>query len=550
MFAAAALTLGVQTGAKAQATRHHVVLEIGTGTWCQYCPGAALGADDLHADPNAHIGAIEHHEGSADPYKTNEGLARIGASYYNITGFPTSYFDGTDSIVGGNHTISMYPSYLQNYNAAMAVATPFDITATWTQNGSNIDVTAVVTQVGAYSLGNLRLQSCLTQSHIVYAWQGQPECNFVNRDMYPDENGQAVTVTQGNSQTFNYTIPINAAWNQSDMELIVWVENGVNKHIYNAAVSVLAVPTSAIDPSVVSIENSIGATSCISSIAPVVKIRNMGGNPLSSVDFSYSVNGGTASTYTWTGTALNFLDYATVTLPSINFTSAANNTLTVNITNSGDGNTANNVVNKTWMETNNSSTPGLYTFTLQQDQYGAETTWEIKDASGAIVLQGGPYQTLANGTPLPAPWVYTFTAASGSCYTFNIYDEYGDGICCSYGAGSYSLTNGSGNVVTSGGTFTTGNYYPWKTTGPTAVSGVVNNAINVYPNPSHGVFNVEIPNNVNAEISVMSLAGKLVYSSTTGESLVKMDLSDLASGMYMVRVKTAEGLSVKKITKE
>ena len=27
--------------------REMVVMEIGTGTWCTYCPGAAMGADDL-----------------------------------------------------------------------------------------------------------------------------------------------------------------------------------------------------------------------------------------------------------------------------------------------------------------------------------------------------------------------------------------------------------------------------------------------------------------------------------------------------------------------
>ena len=29
------------------------------------------------------------------------------------------------------------------------------------------------------------------------------------------------------------------------------------------------------------------------------------------------------------------------------------------------------------------------------------------------------------------------------CYDFVIYDSYGDGICCSYGIGSYTLTDDS-----------------------------------------------------------------------------------------------------------
>ena len=31
----------------AQVSRDKVVVEVGTGTWCTYCPGAAMGIDDL-----------------------------------------------------------------------------------------------------------------------------------------------------------------------------------------------------------------------------------------------------------------------------------------------------------------------------------------------------------------------------------------------------------------------------------------------------------------------------------------------------------------------
>ncbi|MBP6639420.1 MAG: hypothetical protein KA293_03930 [Bacteroidia bacterium] len=70
---AGALTIGAQTTASAQATRHNVILEIATGTWCQYCPGAAMGADDLHAS-GANVGIVEHHD--SDPYETPESVGR------------------------------------------------------------------------------------------------------------------------------------------------------------------------------------------------------------------------------------------------------------------------------------------------------------------------------------------------------------------------------------------------------------------------------------------------------------------------------------------
>jgi len=74
--------------------------------------------------------------------------------------------------------------------------------------------------------------------------------------------------------------------------------------------------------------------------------------------------------------------------------------------------------------------------TVQTDQYGAETSWNIL-MGGEVVATSPPYQnnTLSNVTvPLPA----------GDDYEFIIYDSFGDGICCEFGPGWYSLTNTCG----------------------------------------------------------------------------------------------------------
>lgn len=538
LAAAGALTLGASNMASAQATKHAVILEIATGTWCTYCPGAAMGADELHASGNVSVGVVKHHD--SDPYETPESVARYD-TYYGVTGFPTAFFDGSNSVVGGSHTQSMYASYLPKYNTANGVATPFDITSSWTQNGASIDVTVTVSQVGAYSAGNLRVQAVVTESHIPVNWQGMSEVNFVNRDMYPDANGQAITLTQGNSQTLNFNMPISPAWTQDEMELVVWVENGSTKQIFNGTYTPLAVAQFANDPMAVSIENAIGAQSCITSIAPEVKIRNMGSNALTSVDFSYSVNGGTAQTYTWTGN-LGFLAYATATLPSISFTSQTNNTLTVNITNSNDNNNTNNSTTKTWAMA--SYVPsGAYVMNIQPDQYGAETTWEIKNGAGSVVASGGPY-TNGNTTPVNVNVAIT----PGDCYEVAVYDSYGDGMCCSYGNGGYTLTGPSGQIVATGGQFGSAERKSWTTDISSSVNTELTAAIRVFPNPSNGVFSIELP--TNGEISIVTITGKQVFTTVADQGTTRVDLSDLAAGMYMVRVMTEEGLAVKKITLE
>lgn len=86
------------------------------------------------------------------------------------------------------------------------------------------------------------------------------------------------------------------------------------------------------------------------------------------------------------------------------------------------------------------------TLNIKTDNYPSETTWDLKDESGQTVYSGGSYSNKLT--------VYseTFVLADGN-YTFNIYDSYGDGICCSYGDGYYTLTDGNNVEFATGGSF-------------------------------------------------------------------------------------------------
>jgi len=86
------------------------------------------------------------------------------------------------------------------------------------------------------------------------------------------------------------------------------------------------------------------------------------------------------------------------------------------------------------------------TFTILTDNYPGETTWSVTDAAGATIMSGGPYSGSAT--------TYTQTACvETGCYDVTINDTYGDGICCAYGVGNYTITS-QGNTLVSGGEFT------------------------------------------------------------------------------------------------
>ncbi len=87
-------------------------------------------------------------------------------------------------------------------------------------------------------------------------------------------------------------------------------------------------------------------------------------------------------------------------------------------------------------------------FRLVLDNFAAETRWELRNAQNTIVEQGGPYLKSQLGTIR----LDTFCLPAG-CYRFTILDSFGDGICCQYGNGSYSLRDAGNNVLASGGSF-------------------------------------------------------------------------------------------------
>lgn len=207
--------------------REMVALEIGTGTWCTYCPGAAMGADDLLENGKL-VGVVENHNG--DAFANQYSNARN--SYYNITGYPTARFDGVLSVVGGNHSTSMYPSYLPKYNTRIAI--PSDVTMEMEISNVGLDYTAVITltKTAEWDAYVPVLQFAVTQSNISYNWQGQNHLEHVNRLMVPGATGTPVDFAGGDTQVITLDFTLDAAWPVEDVEFVTWVQDNTGKEVH------------------------------------------------------------------------------------------------------------------------------------------------------------------------------------------------------------------------------------------------------------------------------------------------------------------------------
>lgn len=209
--------------------REMVVMEIGTGTWCTYCPGAAMGADDL-LENGCKVAVIENHNG--DPFANAFSNSRN--SYYGISGYPTAVFDGVAASVGGSHTNSMYATYLPKYNSRIVVPANIQMLIDVTHTGLDYTAVITITKVGTLTPASFKLHYFVTVSNIQYNWQGQTHLEHVNVLMVPDQNGTPISFASGDTQvvTLNYTL--DATWPVEDCEFITFVQDATTtKEIFN-----------------------------------------------------------------------------------------------------------------------------------------------------------------------------------------------------------------------------------------------------------------------------------------------------------------------------
>lgn len=82
---------------------------------------------------------------------------------------------------------------------------------------------------------------------------------------------------------------------------------------------------------------------------------------------------------------------------------------------------------------------------IMTDDYSIETRWELKNSNEVILSGGGNYEDFQ---------LYTVEKClSPGCYSFTIFDRFGDGICCNHGSGFYTVSFGSAAQKENGGIF-------------------------------------------------------------------------------------------------
>lgn len=213
--------------------RDLVLMEEFTGTWCVYCPGAAMGLRDMIDVNKKNAAAIAYHNG--DNYVNASATAR--ENYYSVDAFPTMVFDGnadgSSRVNGGNANTSIYASYLPLYEKRYAKPGFHEVDLNVVHvEGSNYRATINVEETfNAFT--PVKLHAVLTQSNIPVTWFNQNELDFVCRAMFPDGNGTTVDFSTANPQTFTFDFSLSG-YIKDNCEFVVFLQDDVTKEVTQA----------------------------------------------------------------------------------------------------------------------------------------------------------------------------------------------------------------------------------------------------------------------------------------------------------------------------
>lgn len=296
---------------------------------------------------------------------------------------------------------------------------------------------------------------------------------------------------------------------------------------------------------------------------PVVRIRNLGAQPLTSLTFTYGINGQN-ETFEWTGN-LAFMESEDVNLSYSNpafFYGDASEILTFNVAisnpnGSTDENPSNNATSSQFKR------PPTYKYPDNDDN-----RLIIQTQTNAAFWETKLYLYKSNGDLV---WQSNYTQANtlkrdtiqlnAGCYFFHITDTDDDGLSF------FANSDGNGSILlrrVGGGTFSTfqANFgkdlkhrFNWDTD-LISVEEIADSQLSalIYPNPSGGMFNLDLGLYTGkAKVTVFDMFGRQVgltasYLISAGQTL-PIELTGQAQGTYVVKIETEVGTITRLIGK-
>ena len=298
-----------------------------------------------------------------------------------------------------------------------------------------------------------------------------------------------------------------------------------------------------------------------------ITLRNLGSETLTAATITASINGTVEATEEWTGS----LDtYGMVEVDMGTYETFEDVTVVYDVTISGDDQVAdNNSVEVAALAAALAS--NIVRVEIYADYYANETTWEIVDGNGVVLAsdsyEAGTADQWGGGGP-DANMTHFYEVDLGEaieCYTFNIYDSYGDGMVydasgtpvggADFGYAVYRQFEPV-TIAAGQGEFEEGTSNGFRTDATSNINSVdAKLGFEVYPNPTNGVaqVNYTLAEAGKTTIAVTNMLGETVLAEdlgtqSAGFNVFNLDLVNANAGVYFVTLTSNNEVITQKIT--
>ncbi len=532
-----------------------VLVEEATNASCGPCASQNPAFDALLQNNPDKLVAIKYHWyfPGYDPmhnHNVQENNARV--SYYGINGVPHALIDGA-SITGPNYVGAPLNCTQAKLDNAYAIPSPCDIQIYSDVDDVNeiINVTMLIRATDNITAG-MKAQMAVVEKSIHFASppgsNTESDFNDVMKKMLPTQFGTGLPAfSSGEYKILQYSWEYQNVYDIDELAVVGFIQNNANKAVLQAAKSndePFEAPYS-VDAEITKLSNVLQSY-CVGNVEPHITFRNNGADNITSMTISYTINDGDPLVHQWSGD-LAFLESETVILPESDFEVMESNIMTISLdspNNEDDDYPSNNV--------HVASIPGAANvispidFVMKLDDNPEETSWELKDSEGNVLYSGGSYTTAGQFI------IESLEVTEPDCYFFFIYDTGGDGLT---GTGFYKLAYGSPpTYFGEGDDFGYEDEVQFELSLTGEVEIVADKKVEIYPNPTNQKTTVsfEILNSETVEMEVFNSVGAVVYHTAikeypVGNHAILIDGESLTPGVYFINLKIGNGVEVQKL---
>ena len=464
-------SLKAQQYVSTEPANRNVILEEFTGRGCGYCTDGHRIANEIMANNPGRVWAINIHAGG-----------------YAQTSYPNMITQDGNTIHGG-FSISGYPTGVVNRSTSNGIDR-----GQWNSQANNQMNQASECNIAGMAVVNPETRIATITVEVYYTGNSTVDQNYLTVAMLQDSilgsqadygnynptqwlNGQYVHMhilrdvisasawgdpisptTQGTliTQTYEYQIPesigspngVNVDLN--NIFFLAWVAERQQGNAYRPILTgceldMVQGVDAPIYPTLKGI-NQVGGATCTHTKDVEINVQNIGTETLTSMTFEVEFEGET-NTINWEGELPQYAVQKIGTTLEVPFgTYPVRVTITEANGEPMDKEITGSVNCIEWADVEIEGEEEELRLELMQDKFGNHITWEFTTPDGTVLGSGGPYTMLAAGTGTQMHIEYV-TVPVDECVMFTIYDQMGNGICCSYGHGYYIVKDSQSNVL-------------------------------------------------------------------------------------------------------